>query len=151
MKAQSLRKVDHSGLKTGQALTIILLLLGFIFNSWIFIAFVALSQLLGGLGLSFAPFRLIYQFIVKPSGLVKPNVIDDNPEPHHFSMLVGTAFNGTATLALLTGFSTVGWTLVWIVIALACLNFFLNFCLGCWFYYQFNRYGLPGFNQARIQ
>jgi len=151
MTVQSLRKVDHNGLKTGQALTIILLLLGFIFDSWIFIAFVALSQLLGGLDVSFAPFRLIYQMIVKPSGIVKPHVIDDNPEPHRFSMLVGTAFNGVATLALLSGFSTVGWVLVWIVIALASLNFFLNFCLGCWFYYQFNRYGLPGFNQAPIQ
>jgi len=151
MTAQSLRKVDHNGLKTGQALTIILLLLGFIFDSWIFVAFVALAQLLGGFGLSFAPYRVIYQQIFKRFGLVQPHVIDDNPEPHRFSMLIGTLVNSTATVALLSGFSTVGWVLVWIVVALASLNVFLNFCLGCWFYYQLNRFGLPGFNQAPIQ
>ncbi len=151
MTAQSLRKVDHNGLKTGQALTIILLLLGFILDSWIFVAFVAVAQLLGGFGLSFAPYRVIYQQIFKRLGLVKPHVIEDNPEPHRFAMLVGTVFNGTATLAILSGFAAIGWILVWIVIALASLNFFLNFCLGCWFYYQLNRFGLPGFNQAPIQ
>jgi hypothetical protein len=151
MTAQSLRKVDHSGLKTGQALTIGLLLIGFIFESWLFVAFVALAQFLGGFGLLFAPYRLIYQYVVKPTGFIKPHVIDDNPEPHRFSMFVGTVFNGAATIAIYSGFSTIGWTLVWTVIALASLNFFLNFCLGCWFYYQFNRYGLPGFNQAPIQ
>jgi len=151
MTAQSLRKVDHNGLKTGQALTILLLLLGFILDSWLFVGFVALAQLLGGLGLSFAPYRVIYQQIFKRFGLVKPHVIDDNPEPHRFSLLVGTLVNSTASVALLAGFSAVGWALVWIVIALASLNLFLNFCLGCWFYYQLNRYGLPGFSQAPIQ
>lgn len=151
MAIQSLRKVDHSGLKTGQALTIILLLIGFVIESWVFVAIVAIAQLLGGFGLPFAPYRLIYQHIVKPLGLIKPHVVDDNPEPHRFSMFVGTVFNGVATLALLSSASTIGWVLVWIVIVLANLNFWLNFCLGCWFYYQLNRYGIPGFSQAPIQ
>lgn len=151
MTAQSLPKVDHNGLKTGQALTIILLLIGFVFDSWILIAFVAIAQLLGGLGLPFAPYRLIYQHILKPAGLVKPHIIDDNPEPHRFAMLVGATFNGLATLALLTYAATIAWILVWTVIVLANLNFWLNFCLGCWMYYQFNRLGIPGFNQAPIQ
>ena len=149
--ANSLRKVDHNGLKTGQALTIILLILGFVLNSWVLVAFVAIAQLLGGLGLPFAPYRLIYQTLVKPSGLVKSHVIDDNPEPHRFAMLVGAIFNGTATVALLAGASALGWVLVWIVIILANLNFWLNFCLGCWVYYQLHRFGVPGFTHAPIQ
>lgn len=151
MAAQLLRKVDHNGLRTGQALTIVLLLIGFVFDSWILVALVAVAQLLGGLGLPFAPYRLIYQHIVKPAGLIKPHIIEDNPEPHRFAMLVGAIFNGLATLALLTNAPTIAWVLVWTVIVLANLNFWLNFCLGCWMYYQFNRLGIPGFNQAPIQ
>jgi hypothetical protein len=145
-----LRKVDHSGLKTGQALTILLLLAGFVLNSPLLVAVVAVAQLLGALDVPYAPWRLIYQRIVKPSGLVKPHVINDNPEPHRFAMLVGAIFNGAATLLLLAGVPAAAWVLVWIVIALANLNFWLNFCAGCLMYYQFNRLGVPGFTHAPV-
>ena len=146
----ALRKVDHSGLRTGQAITIAALLIGFILNSWVLVVFVAVSQLLAGIDAPFAPYRVIYQRIVKPSGLVKPNVIADNPEPHRFAMLLGGIMNGIATILLLAGVPTPAWVLVWIVIALANLNFWLNFCLGCLIYYQLNRLHVPGFAQAPI-
>ena len=104
-----------------------------------------------GLGASFAPWKLIYQTIIKPAGLVQPKVIVDNPEPHRFAMLVGAIFNGSATLALLSGADIIAWILVGIVVVLANLNFWLNFCLGCWMYYRFNRLGVPGFRHAPIQ
>ncbi|MBA3874187.1 MAG: DUF4395 domain-containing protein [Anaerolineae bacterium] len=150
MAVLTLRKVDHSGLKTGQAATIILLIVAFVLNSTLLVAFVALSQLLGALDVPFAPWRLLYQKIVKPSGLVKPHVISDNPEPHRFSMLVGAIFNGAATLALLANVPVLAWVLVAIVLVLANLNFWLNFCAGCWMYYQFNRLGIPGFTQSPL-
>jgi hypothetical protein len=151
MSEETLRKVDQSGLKTGQAVTIIGLILAFVLNSPLLVALVALAQLLGALEAPFAPYRLLYQSVVKPSGLVKPNVITDNPEPHRFAMLVGALFNGAATAALLAGVLTVAWVLVGIVVALANLNFWLNFCAGCWMYYQFNRLGVPGFTRAPIR
>ena len=150
MAALTLRKVDHAGLKTGQGATIILLIVAFVLNSTVLVAFVALAQLLGALDVPFAPWRLLYQKIVKPSGLVKPNVISDNPEPHRFSMLVGAIFNGAATLALLANVPLLAWILVAIVLVLANLNFWLNFCAGCWMYYQFNRLGIPGFTQSPL-
>lgn len=148
---ETLPKIDQNGLKTGQALTIILLILGFVLNSWLLVAFVAVAQLLGGLAVSFAPYRLFYQQVIKRFGIVKPRIEHDNPEPHRFAMLVGTVFNGAATLAILAGASFIGWLLVWIVIVLANLNFWLNFCLGCWMYYQLNRLGIVGFSIAPIQ
>lgn len=154
MAAISLRKVDHSGLKTGQAATIILLIVAFVLNSTLgtlLVALVAIAQLLGALDLPFAPYRLLYQQIVKPLGVVKPHVINDNPEPHRFAMLVGALFNGVATLALIANAATLAWVLVAIVVVLANLNFWLNFCAGCWMYYQLNRLGIPGFTQAPIQ
>lgn len=144
------RRVDQTGLKVGQASTIILLLLGFILNSWLLVAVVAIAQLLGALDVPYAPYRLLYTRLLKPSGIVKPNVIVDNPEPHRFAMLVGALFNIVATLALLLGAPALGWVLVWIVIALANLNFWLNFCVGCLMYYQLNRLGVPGFTRAPI-
>lgn len=145
-----LRKVDHSGLKTGQALTILLLVAGYVLNSTVLVAVVAVAQLLGAIDAPYAPYRLFYQRIVKPSGLVKPHVIVDNPEPHRFAMLVGAIFNGAATILLLGNAATPAWALVWIVIALANLNFWVNFCAGCWMYYQLNRLGVPGFVHAPI-
>lgn len=144
-------KVDHSGLKTGQALTIILLVVAFIVQSPLLVLVVAVAQLLGALDLPIAPYRLFYQHAVKPSGLVQPNVQLDNPEPHRFAMLVGAVFNGVATLALLVNATTVAWILVGIVVVLANLNFWVNFCAGCWMYYQFNRLGVPGFAKAPVK
>jgi hypothetical protein len=148
--AQSDRRIDQTGLKVGQALTIILLLLAFVLNSWVLVAFVALAQLLGGIDAPLAPYRLVYFYLIKPTGLVKPNVIVDNPEPHRFAMLVGALFNTAATIAMLVGAPSVGWLLAWVVIALANLNFWLNFCVGCWMYYQLNRLGLPGFDRSPL-
>ena len=150
MAALTLRKVDHSGLKTGQAAIILLLIAAYVLNSIFLVAFVAVAQLLGALDVPFAPYRLLYQKVLKPAGLVKPHVINDNPEPHRFAMLVGAVFNGAATLALLANAPALAWILVAIVIVLANLNFWLNFCAGCWMYYQFNRLGVPGFTQSPI-
>jgi hypothetical protein len=150
MSQEVLRKVDHTGLKVGQAATILLLILAFILNSPLLVAFVALAQLLGALDVAYAPYRLLYQQVVKPTGLFQPQVIADNPEPHRFAMLVGALFNGAAVLALLLNVPILGWGLVAIVVVLANLNFWLNFCAGCWMYYQFNRLGVPGFTRAPI-
>jgi hypothetical protein len=147
---EALRKVDHSGLKTGQALTILLLLAGFVLNSWLLVLIIGVAQLLGALDAPYAPYRLIYQRIVKPSGLVKPHVIADNPEPHRFAMLLGGILNTVATILLIVGVATPAWVLVWIVIALANVNFWLNICLGCLIYYQLNRLGVPGFTHAPL-
>ena len=143
--------LDQNASKTGQALTILLLITAFVLDLWPLVTFVALAQLLGALALPFAPYRLFYQNVVRPSGLVKPNLQPDNPEPHRFALFVGAVFNFAATFFLLNDNATVGWVLVWVVIVLANLNFWLDFCLGCWFYYQFNRLGIPGFNKSPIR
>lgn len=143
-----MRRVDQTGLKTGQALTILLLLLAFVLNNLALVALVSIAQLLGALNVPFAPYRLFYVYVARR--FVKPNVIEDNPEPHRFAMLVGAVVNALAVGALALDAQTVGWALVWVVIVLANLNFWLNFCAGCWMYYQFHRLGLPGFTQAPV-
>ena len=141
--------VDQTGLKTGQLTTIILLVLAFVMGSgaWWIVAFVALAQLMGALGLPFAPYRMLYMAL-KRTGLLKPNPQPDHAEPHRFALAIGTAFNAAAAVALVMGAATVGWVLVWTVIVLANLNFWVNFCLGCWFYYRLNQLHVPGFSQS---
>lgn len=151
MSQNVVRQVDQTALKTGQALTIILLLVAFILNLWVIVAFVAIAQLLAAFASPYAPYQLFYQHVVKPTNRVKSNVIADNPEPHRFALLIGGIVNAIAVLALLAGASVIGWGLVWLVIVLANLNFWLNFCLGCWIYYQLSLRGIKGFNQYPIK
>jgi hypothetical protein len=150
MTGNSTQTVDQSGLKVAQALTILLLVGAYILNAPWLVAVVAIAQLLGALNLPIAPYRLMYQYVLKPTGVVKPRIIQDHPDPHGFALLVGSLFTGTATLALGLNVPVVGWLLVGVVVVLANLNFWLNFCAGCWMYYQFNRLGVPGFTHAPL-
>jgi hypothetical protein len=149
--SQKVQQVDHNALKTGQALTIVLLIAAFIFNLPIIVAFVAVAQFTSALRLPFAPYALFYKYVVLPLNIVQRNPQPDHFEPHAFALLVGTAFNATATVLMLLGAPVFGWVLVGIVVVLANLNFWLNFCAGCWMYYQFNRLGIAGFTQSPLK
>lgn len=144
------RRVDQTGLKVGQAATIILLVAGFVLNLWPLVTLVAVAQLLNAVDSPYAPFRLLYQKVLRPRGIVQPNPQPDNPEPHRFAQSIGAGFNFAATLALIGGASTLGWALVWVVIALANVNFWANICVGCLMYYQLHKFGVPGFTRAPI-
>ncbi|MFN8418019.1 MAG: DUF4395 domain-containing protein [Anaerolineae bacterium] len=147
------RKVDHSALRTNQAFIIGLLIIGFVINAPILVAFVCAVMIIGTIFPQAGLFKSIYKFILKPAGIAKPDVKIDNPEPHQFAQALGGIFLFLASLALfvISGAATVGWVLAWIVVALAALNLFGNVCVGCLIYYQLNRAGVPGFSKAPIQ
>jgi Domain of unknown function (DUF4395) len=151
MSPNAVRKVDHSALRTNQVFIIGLLLAGFITASWPLVAFVSAVMIIGTIWPSIGLFKLVYSRILKPLGVVKPDVIDDNPEPHLFAQGLGGAFTLASTLALLAGAPVVGWSLAWIVIILAALNLFLGVCVGCLVYYQLNRLGVRGFTAAPVK
>lgn len=144
MSQASIRRVDHSALRTNQAFIIGLLLIGFLISSWVLVAFVCAVMIIGTIWPSAGLFKLVYNRILKPAKLVKPDVIQDNPEPHLFAQGMGGAFLLAATAALLAGATVLGWALTWIVILLAGVNLFLGFCAGCAVYYQLNRMGVRG-------
>jgi hypothetical protein len=140
----TLKPVDHSALGTNQAIIIALLVLAYIFNLPLIVGGVALFMLVGT---AFARpgFGWIYQSLLRPLKIVKPDVLRDNPEPHRFAQ----GFGGFVVLAgfifLLAGISTLGWIFAWIVVALAALNLFGGFCVGCALYYWLHQLHLPGF------
>jgi len=145
------RKVDQSALRVNQAFIIGLLVTAFVVDSVWLVAFVGVVMLLGTAVPSLSLFKRIYQNLLKPTGLVKPDVVIDNPEPHRFAQGFGGVVVMAAVAALFAGLTVVGWILSAVVVTLAALNLFLGFCAGCFVYYQLNRLGIPGFSHAPLK
>lgn len=137
-------KVDHSSLRVNQAVIILGLLVGFVLNVPWLAAAVALVMLAGTV-IGRPGFFLIYGGILRPLGMVRPDVLPDNPEPHRFAQGFGGIVAGLAAVLLFIGPAPAGWALAWLVVVLAALNQFLGFCVGCAVYYWLHRLQVPGF------
>ncbi len=137
-------QVDHSALRTNQAVIIILNLAAFILGQpWLaglVAAIMAIGTILGVPGFGF-----LYTRFLRPRGWVRPDILEDNPEPHRFAQGFGAAVLGAGVAGLYLGAVIPGWILVWLVIALAGLNLFVGFCAGCMVYYWLSRLSVPGF------
>jgi hypothetical protein len=91
-------------------------------------------------------FRIIYLNIVKPIGLMKPRLVEESNAPHLFSQGMGGIFLLASFLLieLLPGNSglVAGWSIAVIVAVLAFINITLNFCAGCFLYFQLQKSGI---------
>lgn len=141
-----LQSVDHAALKTNQALIITLTILAFVLDSVWLVVLVAVAMLLGTI-LGRPGFGFLYRYLLKPAGIAKADVLPDNPEPHRFAQGLGGLFMAASSLSLLAGAAVFGWALAWLVVALAALNLFGGFCVGCAIYYWLSRLGTPGFSK----
>jgi len=138
-------RVDHSALRTNQATIIAVLILAFVVDLPPLVTFVAGVMLLGSL-IGRPGFLPVYAGL-RAVGAVQPLVVTDQAAPHRFAQTLGGVFLVLSTAAYLAGLPDFSWLLAWLVVALAALNLFAGFCVGCAVYYWFNRLGLPGFNQ----
>lgn len=86
--------------------------------------------------------RLLYLEVLKPRGWVRPRMQVEDPAPHRFAQLVGGIFLAVGSLFALGGLTTVAWTLGWLVVGLAFLNFAFDICVGCIMYAQLVRFGV---------
>ncbi len=141
------RRVDHSAIRTNQSFIIALLSVAFILNVPLLVGFVAVVMIIGTVWPGATLFMRVYRHILRPLGLVRPDVVTDNPEPHRFAQGLGGSFTALSFLALLAGYTALGWALAWMVIVLASLNLFAGWCAGCTIYYLLNRLGAPGFDR----
>ena len=141
------RKVDHSALRTNQAFIIGLLVIAFVLDAKWLVAFVSAVMLIGTVFPKVALFKAVYWYILKPAKIARPDVRRDNPEPHLFAQGVGGTFLLVATAAFFANIAVLGWALAWIVVALAALNAFGGFCVGCAMYYWFVQLKVPGFSK----
>lgn len=136
--------VDHSAIKTGQLLSIAMLITALILNRWELVGILAVFFLMTALINPMGPFVLVYRLLLKPIGVVKPDIRIDNLQPHLFGQAVGAASAAIAAFALYAGYAYAGWILVFVLIVFTAISF-KGWCIGCFLYYQLNRMGLRGF------
>ena len=137
-------KVDHSALKVNQALIIVGLLVAFVLDLPWLAGAVALVMLIGT-AIGRPGFFFAYLGVLRPAGIVRPDPLSDNPEPHRFAQGFGGVVAALSTVLLFLGAAAAGWALTWLVIVLAALNLFAGFCAGCAVYYWLHRLQVPGF------
>jgi hypothetical protein len=145
------RCVDHSAIRVNQAFTMALLGLAFVLDSPVLATVVAAVMLTSAFWPKVGLFHRVYRHLLRPVGIIQPDVIVDNPEPHRFAQGFGGAVVTLGAAALSLGVPVAGWGLVGLVMALAGLNLFAGWCAGCTMYYWLNRFGIPGFGRSRIE
>lgn len=138
---------DRSVLKVNQVILMAGLLIGWAVSlarplAWIALPIFAVMMLHGAAVPSQSLPRRLYLGLLKPRGLVRPRVAVEDPAPHRFAQLVGGIFLAAASLLAIPGLYVAAWTLGWIVVALAFLNFAFDVCVGCIMYAQLVRAGL---------
>jgi molybdopterin converting factor small subunit len=136
-------EVDYSALRANQAAVIGLVIGAFVADAPIVVGLTGLAMLIGSAA-GRPGFAALYR-AGRALGRLRPDRVRDNPQPHLFAQSLGGAFLALSLLCLAVGLSTAGWVLAWIVAALAALNLFGGFCVGCALYYWLSRAGVPGF------
>ena len=135
-------KVDHNAIKFNQVSLTLVAVVAYVANASWLVGILALILAAGTASAKWAVFRILYQRVALPLGVIRPHVVDDDPSPHRFAQGVGAAFLILSWLALVTGQLVVGWVLDLLVAVLAMANVLVNFCAGCFVYYQLRRAGL---------
>lgn len=132
--------LDRNALRTNQACIIAFLALGFVFNQPWLAAFVCAVMALGTLAPQLALFQRLHRDVLRPAGIIKADVHQEDPAPHRFAQGLGAAVLAVGVAALFAGAATVGWALVLVVVALAAINLVFGFCAGCFVYFQLKRF-----------
>jgi Domain of unknown function (DUF4395) len=138
--------VDHSALKvnqTGIVVTSLVAFVGSIFSPAFLglIPLLAIVLLLGTFAPQAALFKQLYFKVLKPRGVVKPQPVQDRPEPHNFAQGLGGVFLGIASV-LLFGSPVLALAVALLVAVLAFVNLAFGYCLGCQIFYQLEKRGL---------
>ena len=86
----------------------------------------------------------IYKGLLKPLGILKPDMRIDNVEAYRFANMIGIVVSGSAAYLIYSGYATIGWGLVWLMMGLGSLALF-GWCAGCYMYYMVQKMGIKGF------
>lgn len=138
---------DRSVLKVNQAILMAVIVVAYVVGlvyqpvAWV-LPVLAVMMLAAVASPSLNVPRHLYLRWLKPAGIVRPRVVQEDPAPHRFAQLVGVVFLTAASIFVVTGLLLVAWVLAWIVAVLAFLNFSFNICVGCIMYAQLVRIGL---------
>ena len=138
-------RVDRNTLRTNQAFIVALTVVAFVVGDevgrWLILG-TGLVMLLGTFNESLALFKQVHRRLLRPAGILGADVKVEDPMPHQFAQAMGSVFLLAAFASLAGGAVGAGWVLTWIVAALAFVNLTVQFCAGCFVYFQLDRRGL---------
>ena len=133
------RRFDRTALRVNQALIITFLALGFLLDQAWLVVFVCAVMAIGTIAPQAALFQRFYRDVLRPAGVLRPDLHEEDAAPHRFAQGMGAAVLLLAVLALFGGVAAIGWGLAFVVIALAAVNLLFGFCAGCFVYFQLAR------------
>jgi len=132
--------VDRTALKINQFFVILFSLSAFLWDEPLIAFFLGLIMLSGAFFPQLVIFQIFYHQVLKPSGWVKPELINDLSNPHQFASAMGGTIVLIATfLIAFLDLTLIGWGLILLVAILALTNLLLGFCMGCFIYFQFSK------------
>jgi hypothetical protein len=138
----NIKKLDRNALRFNQGSIVVLTAAAFLLQRPWLVAFVMAVLLIGTIFPAAGLFKLIYFHIVKPLGIIKPQIVEEDSSQHQFAQGLGGVFLLLSFIALEVNLSILGWALALIVLVLALVNLTVNFCLGCYIYFQLNKHGI---------
>lgn len=139
VRPSTTRPIDRTALRVNQAAIVILLLVAFVVNLPLLVALIAMVMALGTVSPALALFQRIYHDILRPAGLLRPDLHEEDAQPHRFAQGMGAAVLVLASIAFLVNAPVPGWALALVVAALATVNLVFGFCAGCFIFFQIQR------------
>lgn len=124
--------VDRTALKVNQAGIVLTVAVAFLLNAvWpvaaLLIPLLAAVMLLGLVEPRAAVFRQLYSQVLRPRGIMQPQLLTESPRPHQFAQALGGVVLVLASGAFLLGLGLLGWALALIVMVLAFANLAFGF------------------------
>jgi Domain of unknown function (DUF4395) len=131
--------VDPRGLRFAAWVTTVVLAVGLVTqNAWLAAAQTAVFAVGTFAGLRWAPYGLLYRYLVAPR-LDPPGELEPAAPPR-FAQGVGFAFGLAGTIGYAAGSTVVGAVAIGLALAAAFLNAAFGFCLGCEMYLLIRRF-----------
>ena len=131
-------KVDPRGQRFAAALSALVLVAVLITSSpWVLAAQAAVFGIGAVFGLKYAPYGLIYRWLVRPR-LGPPRELEDEAPPR-FSQWVGLVISVIGVIGYATGLTLLGIVAAALALAAAFLNAAFGLCLGCEMYVMIRR------------
>jgi hypothetical protein len=126
--------IDVRGPRFSAALTFVVLVTAYLTR---FVPLLALQVVVFAVaalaGLRYSPYGNIFRFLKRRLDWGPPPATEAEAGPR-FSQLMGMLFTGAGLAAVLGGATTLGWSLVLVVIALSGLLAATGLCVGCEMY-----------------
>lgn len=131
--------VDPRGPRFAAALTTIVLAVVLVTGWWPLLAAQTVVFAIGAfIGLKYAPYSLLYRYLVAPR--LSPTTEREDAAPLRFAQTVGFVFAVVGTIGYGTGVTALGIVATAFALLAAFLNAAFNFCLGCEMYLLIRRF-----------